>query len=71
MTEPTQSSPSPSWLRSARIRGLVIGAAIGGSIGAGAGTAATAAGGRNAATLPSGSPVTVRIEHPVVVTVER
>lgn len=32
MTEPTLSSPSPSWPRSARIRGLLIGAAIGGSI---------------------------------------
>jgi hypothetical protein len=53
------------------ILGGAKGAAIGGSIGAGAGTAAVAAGGRNAATLPSGSPVTVRIEHPVVVTVER
>jgi hypothetical protein len=27
--------------------------------------------GRNAATLPSGSPVTVRTERPVVVSVER
>ena len=53
------------------ILGGAKGAAIGGSIGAGAGTAATAAGGRNAATLPSGSPVTVRIESPVTVTVER
>jgi len=47
------------------------GAAIGSAIGGGAGTAAAAAGGRNAATLPSGSPVTVRIERPVTVTVER
>jgi hypothetical protein len=53
------------------ILGGAKGAAIGGSIGAGAGTAAVAAGGRNAATLPSGSPVTVRIERPVVVSVER
>jgi len=53
------------------ILGGAKGAAIGGSIGAGAGTAATVAGGRNAATLPSGSPVTVRTESPVVVTVER
>jgi type IV secretory pathway VirB10-like protein len=53
------------------ILGGAKGAAIGGSIGAGAGTAAVAAGGRNAATLPAGAPVTVRIERPVTVTVER
>jgi len=47
------------------------GAAIGSAIGGGAGTAAVAAGGRNAATLPSGSPVTVRIDRPVTVTVEK
>ena len=47
------------------------GAAIGSIVGAGAGTGAVAAGGRNAATLPSGTPVTVRVHEPVVVTVER
>jgi hypothetical protein len=47
------------------------GAAIGSIVGAGAGTGAVAAGGRNAATLPSGTPVTVRVHDPVVVTVER
>lgn len=47
------------------------GAAIGGAIGAGAGTGAVMAGGRNAATLPAGTPVTVRVEEPVTVTVER
>jgi hypothetical protein len=47
------------------------GAAIGSAIGGGAGTAAVATQGRNAATIPSGSPVTVRIERPVVVSVER
>ena len=47
------------------------GAAIGGSVGAGAGTAAVMAGGRNQATLPSGSPVTVRVEAPIVITAER
>ena len=46
------------------------GAAIGSIVGAGAGTGAVAAGGRNAATLPSGTPVTVRVHDPVVVTVE-
>jgi hypothetical protein len=53
------------------ILGGAKGAAIGGSVGAGAGTAATMASGRNAATLPSGSPLTVRLEEPVTVTVER
>lgn len=47
------------------------GAAIGGAIGGGAGTAAVVTQGRNAATIPSGSPVTVRIERPVVISVER
>jgi hypothetical protein len=46
------------------------GAAIGGSIGAGAGTAAVMAD-RNHAVIPAGSPLTVRLEDPVVVTVER
>jgi len=53
------------------ILGGAKGAAIGSAIGGGAGTAAVAAGGRNTATLPSGSPVTVRIERPVTVTVEK
>ena len=53
------------------ILGGAKGAAIGGALGGGAGTAAVAAAGRNAATLPSGAPVTVRIERPVTVTVER
>ena len=46
------------------------GAAIGAATGAGAGTAAVVAGGRNAATLPSGTPVTVRLVKPATVTVE-
>ena len=53
------------------ILGGAKGAAIGGALGGGAGTAAVAAQGRNAATLPAGSPVTVRIERPVTVSVER
>ena len=53
------------------ILGGAKGAAIGGAVGAGGGTAAVMAGGRSAATLPSGTPVTVRIEDPVTVTVER
>ena len=53
------------------ILGGAKGAAIGGSVGAGAGTAAVMTGSRNNATLASGSPVTVRLEEPVTVTVER
>ena len=53
------------------ILGGAKGAAIGGSIGAGAGTAAVMAGDRNHATLSAGTPLTVRIEDPVVVTVEK
>ena len=53
------------------ILGGARGAVIGGSAGAGAGTAAVLAGGRNPATLPSGSPVTVRLIEPTSVIVER
>jgi hypothetical protein len=53
------------------ILGGAKGAAIGGSIGAGAGTATVVAGDRNHATLSAGTPLTVRIEEPVTVTVER
>jgi hypothetical protein len=52
------------------IFGGAKGAAIGASAGAGAGTAAVAAGGRNPATLPSGTPLTVRVVKPATVTVE-
>lgn len=53
------------------ILGGAKGAVIGGSVGAGAGTAAVLAGGRNAATLAAGTPVTVRLVEPATVTVER
>ena len=53
------------------ILGGARGAAIGGAVGAGGGSAAVLAGGRNAATLPAGTPVTVRVQDPVTVTVER
>ena len=53
------------------ILGGTKGAAIGSGVGAGAGTAAVMAGGRNQATLTSGSPVTVRIEQPIVITTEQ
>jgi len=52
------------------IFGGAKGAAIGASAGAGAGTAAVAAGGRNPATLPSGTPLTVGVVKPATVTVE-
>jgi hypothetical protein len=52
------------------IFGGAKGAVIGGSVGAGAGTAAVYAGGRNAATLPGGAPITVRLIEPATVTVE-
>jgi hypothetical protein len=47
------------------------GAAIGSAVGAGAGTAATMAGDRNAATLPAGTVVTVRLTAPVTLQVEK
>ena len=47
------------------------GAAIGSTVGAGAGTAAVMTGGRNHATLSSGSPLTIRLEEPVTITAER
>lgn len=53
------------------ILGGAKGAAIGSTVGAGAGGAAVMAGGRNQATLTAGSPLTVRLEEPVTVTVER
>jgi hypothetical protein len=53
------------------IFGGAKGAVLGGSVGAGAGTAAVYAGGRNAATLPSGTPLTVRLIEPATVTVDR
>ena len=52
------------------IFGGAKGAAIGAATGAGAGTAAVMAGGRNAATLPSGTPVTVRLIKPATVSIE-
>jgi type IV secretory pathway VirB10-like protein len=53
------------------ILGGAKGAAIGSTVGAGAGTGAVMAGGRNHATLPAGTPLTVRLEDPATVTVER
>lgn len=53
------------------IFGGAKGAILGGSAGAGAGTAAVLAGGRNPATFPAGAPVTVRLQKPATVTVEK
>ena len=47
------------------------GAAIGGAAGAAGGTAVVMAGDRNAATLPAGTIVTVRLTDPVAVDVEK
>lgn len=75
---------SPSRESAAKIGGSAVGGAIlgaifggakgavlGGSAGAAAGTATVMAGDRNAATMPVGTPVTVRLSEPVAVTVER
>jgi type IV secretory pathway VirB10-like protein len=47
------------------------GAAIGGAVGAGAGTAAAMSNERNAATLSAGTTVTVRMQAPVTVTIQK
>lgn len=47
------------------------GAVIGGATGAAGGTAATMAGQRNAAVLPAGTTVSVRMQQPVTVSVEQ
>ena len=75
---------SPSGESAAKVGGAAIGgaiigailgggkgAAIGAATGAGGGTAAVMAGGRNAATLPAGSTVTVRLQAPVTMTVDK
>lgn len=53
------------------ILGGAKGAAIGATAGAGGGTAAVMAGDRSTATLPAGTPMTVRILQPVTVTVDK
>jgi hypothetical protein len=53
------------------IIGGAKGAAIGGATGAAGGSAVVMAGDRNAATLPAGTIVTVRLSSPVAVDVER
>ena len=69
---------SPSKVGGAAVGGAILGAilggakgmAIGAAAGAGAGTAAVAAGDRNAATLPAGTSMTVRILQPITVTTD-
>ncbi|MET0213660.1 MAG: hypothetical protein ABW292_11685 [Vicinamibacterales bacterium] len=53
------------------IIGGAKGAAIGGATGAAGGSAVVMAGDRNAATLPAGTIVTVRLSSPVAIDVER
>ena len=53
------------------ILGGAKGAVIGATAGGGAGSAVVLAGDRNAATLPSGTPITVRLVKPATVTVEQ
>jgi hypothetical protein len=53
------------------ILGGAKGAAIGGAIGGGAGGAAVMAGGRNPAVLSQGAPVTIRLQQPATITLER
>jgi type IV secretory pathway VirB10-like protein len=53
------------------ILGGAKGAAIGATAGAGGGTAAVMAGDRKEATLPAGTPMTVRLLQPVTVTVDK
>jgi hypothetical protein len=80
----TREGQSPSGESTAKIGGAAAGgailgailgggkgAAIGGAIGAAGGTAATMSGGRNPAVLPAGTTVSVRIQQPVSVTVEK
>ena len=79
-----REGPSPAKESTAKIGGAAAGGAIlgailgggkgaviGGSIGAAGGTAATMAGNRQPAVLPAGSTVTVRVQQPVSVTVEK
>ena len=57
------------------ILGAIIGgskgAAIGSAVGAGGGTAAVMAGGRSVAVLQAGTAITVRLQDPVTITIER
>jgi hypothetical protein len=80
----TREGASPGRESAAKIGGAAVGgailgailgggkgAAIGGAMGGAGGTAAVMAGDRNAVTVPAGSTVSVRIQEPVTVTVEK
>jgi hypothetical protein len=80
----TREGASPAGESAAKIGGAAVGgailgailgggrgAAIGGAVGAAGGTAATVAGNRNPAVLNAGSTVSVRMQQPVTVTVEK
>ena len=80
----TREGTSPGRESAAKIGGAAVGgailgailgggkgAAIGAGVGAGGGTAAVMAGERNSVTIPAGSTVSVRIQQPVSVTVEK
>ena len=80
----TREGTSPGRESAAKIGGAAVGgailgailgggkgAAIGAGVGAGGGTAAVMAGDRNSVTIPAGSTVSVRIQQPVSVTVEK
>ena len=79
-----REGPSPAKESAAKIGGAAAGgailgailgggkgAAVGGAIGAGGGTAATMAGNRQPAVLPAGTTVSVRVQQPVSVTIEK
>lgn len=84
-TDPiTREGASPGRESAAKIGGAAIGgailgailgggkgAAIGAGVGAGSGTAAVMSGDRSSVTLPAGSTMSVRIQQPVTVTVEK
>ena len=80
----TREGASPGRESAAKIGGAAVGgailgailgggkgAAIGGAVGAGSGSAAVMAGERTVVTVPAGSTVSVRIQQPVTVTVEK
>ena len=80
----TREGASPGRESAAKIGGAAVGgailgailgggkgAAIGGAVGAGGGSAAVMAGERTVVTVPAGSTVSVRIQQPITVTVEK
>jgi hypothetical protein len=75
----SQTTQSAAKIGGGAIGGAIIGgllggakgAAIGAAAGGGAGSAAVMAGGRSTATLSPGSPVTVRLQQPATVTVDK